>query len=210
MNDGIGNGLRTSYMLWAITAAAAICLVTLDMWLSRSRDWFDYAVRVNLALVGCLYLGFLASRGNDLGRSIGFRFAPKQGWIYWLLASAAIGIVFLVVLFVIDRFSDGGTGLGQPQNFTWRRFVLLCFMTPLCEEVVYRMLLCPPLAAAIGFWGTVVVAGTIFALLHQIAGVAAPDNQLGGLFLTWAFLKSETILVPLLLHSIGNAFTFVL
>jgi len=44
----------------------------------------------------------------------------------------------------------------------------------------------------------------------MISGVAAPDNQLGGFVLAWVFVKSETILLPIALHSIGNLLALVL
>jgi membrane protease YdiL (CAAX protease family) len=42
------------------------------------------------------------------------------------------------------------------------------------------------------------------AILHVLYGNAGPDNLIAGFFLAWAYLKSGTILVPVVLHSLGN------
>ena len=54
------------------------------------------------------------------------------------------------------------------------------------------------------------MSGLIFAVLHAVYGNASPENLLGGFILMWVFLKSETIIVPIALHSLGNfcAFAF--
>jgi membrane protease YdiL (CAAX protease family) len=40
--------------------------------------------------------------------------------------------------------------------------------------------------------------------MHIVAGVPSPENLVGGFFLAWAFLKSSSIAVPVVLHSLGN------
>jgi hypothetical protein len=41
------------------------------------------------------------------------------------------------------------------------------------------------------------------AALHVVYGNPSPENMVGGFFLAWTFLKSETILIPVILHSVG-------
>ena len=43
-----------------------------------------------------------------------------------------------------------------------------------------------------------------FAALHVAYGNPSPENLVGGFLLGWVYLKSETILLPVLLHSLGN------
>jgi uncharacterized protein len=50
----------------------------------------------------------------------------------------------------------------------------------------------------------------VFALLHVAYGNPGIDNTIGGFILTWAFLKSETILVPIVLHGLGNLAVLIL
>ena len=49
----------------------------------------------------------------------------------------------------------------------------------------------------------------LFGLLHVVYGNPGPDNLVAGFFLAWSFLKSGTIVVPVVLHSLGNACVFV-
>ena len=51
----------------------------------------------------------------------------------------------------------------------------------------------------------IAASGVIFAALHFVYGNPSPENAVGGLFLAWAYLKSETIVVPVLLHALGNS-----
>jgi membrane protease YdiL (CAAX protease family) len=80
---------------------------------------------------------------------------------------------------------------------------------PLLEEVIYRLVFCPPATALLGPRACVILNGVVFAGLHFLYGNPSPENLLGGFILSWAFLKSETLLVPLLLHAGGNACAFL-
>ena len=53
-------------------------------------------------------------------------------------------------------------------------------------------------------WGTIVASGMIFGALHGLYANPAPDILIAGYFLGWAYLKSGTISVPVVLHSRGN------
>jgi membrane protease YdiL (CAAX protease family) len=48
------------------------------------------------------------------------------------------------------------------------------------------------------------LSGITFGMLHILNGNAAADNMVAGFFLGWAFLKSGSIVVPIVLHSLGN------
>jgi membrane protease YdiL (CAAX protease family) len=52
------------------------------------------------------------------------------------------------------------------------------------------------------------VSGVIFAGLHFLYGNPSPENLLGGFILTWANLKSGTLIVPISLHAVGNLCAF--
>jgi hypothetical protein len=82
-------------------------------------------------------------------------------------------------------------------------------IAPLVEEPIYRLALCVPLVAIIGYWPTIVVSGAVFALLHHRYGNLSPENALAGLLLGWAYLRSGSLALPILLHSVGNALVFL-
>lgn len=80
----------------------------------------------------------------------------------------------------------------------------MCFVAAVVEESVYRVVACGLIAAIAGHRQTIAINGVLFGLLHVWYGNPSPENLVGGFFLAWSFLKSETILVPLILHSVGN------
>lgn len=78
------------------------------------------------------------------------------------------------------------------------------FLAPVLEESVYRLFVCVPLVPLIGCRSTIIASGILFGLLLVLYGNPSPENLFGGFFLAWAYLKSKSIVVPLLLHGIGN------
>jgi membrane protease YdiL (CAAX protease family) len=77
------------------------------------------------------------------------------------------------------------------------------------EEVVYRGVLCSALRDHLSEWWVIAIGGAAFSVLHIIYGNAAPDNLIAGFFLAWAYIKSSTILIPILLHGLGNLAYFL-
>jgi membrane protease YdiL (CAAX protease family) len=70
---------------------------------------------------------------------------------------------------------------------------------------LYRLVLCVALVGIAGQRWTILLSGALFAAMHFIYGNPSPDNFIAGYFLAWAFLKSGSILTPIVLHSLGNA-----
>ena len=83
-------------------------------------------------------------------------------------------------------------------------FVQMCVLSPIFEEATYRFGLCTGLVTVLRPWGTIVVTGMIFGALHILYGNPGPGNLTAAYFLAWAYLKSGTIVVPVVLHSLGN------
>ena len=46
--------------------------------------------------------------------------------------------------------------------------------------------------------------GLIFGALHVLYGKPGTDDMVAGFFLAWAYLKSGSFVVPVVLHSLGN------
>jgi membrane protease YdiL (CAAX protease family) len=140
--------------------------------------------------------------------SLGMQGAPLQGWRYWyrlaLWFGAAIGTLVLIYggacLLMKKEIPVYRT---DPRDLSSQLF-LMCVYAPVAEEVVYRSLLVTAVFPVAGHYGTILISGLVFALIHVLGGIASPENQIAGFLLAWAFLKSGTILVPLAMHSAGN------
>jgi len=206
VQTAIGQHLTHSRRALAVAGAVGVLVVAADLvlvWWGRYPEAME--ARGVLAVVALFAL--LRLTGGDLD-SVGLRLRPSQGWWWWVLVSLGIGVAVAVCL-VVGLGLWVLTGHALPV-YTTRpgeiapAFLRMCVTAPVLEEAVYRLALCVPLAVCIGPWKTVVVSGLAFAAMHMIAGIPSPENLVGGLFLAWAFLKSESIIVPVLLHSLGN------
>ena len=78
----------------------------------------------------------------------------------------------------------------------------------ICEELLFRAYLIPWLDHALPIWGAVILSSVLFGLLHAYQG---PTGILRtgavGLVLALIFVATGSILVPILLHIVVDAYT---
>jgi membrane protease YdiL (CAAX protease family) len=191
--------LAAASAVGALVVAADLALIC---WGRYSEALYGRGALAVVALVAHLRL-----TDGDLA-SLGLYLAPSQSWRWWVKVSLGIGLAGAACLGVgWCLWVLSGRALPiyatPPSDIGWA-FLRMCVFTPVLEEVLYRLALCVPLAIWLGPWPTIVVSGLAFAGLHVVAGHPSPENLVGGLFLAWAYLKSESIVVPVLLHGLGN------
>ena len=186
-----------------IAGLVAVCAVAADFRLIR-QNWFREARGSTALLAAAVLIGLL--RGNL--DSAGLRITPIQGWRYWIRATLLIGLIVAGILAVygavIVLSGHQPTIYSTPADAIFARVLEMCVFAPILEETIYRFVLCVPLAVLISAHGTIAVSGFAFGLLHVVYGNPSPENLVAGFFLGWAFLKSGSILVPVILHSLGN------
>ncbi len=140
---------------------------------------------------------------------MGFTVKLFPTYKFWIFLSAALLTFSILSLWAYRLFLNySGRAPDQiplPSEFLFRQLRYYSLEIPLLEESIYRGVLCVCLRSVAGFRTTILISGTLFALLHFIYGNPGIDNFLGGYFLSWAFLLSKSILVPLLFHSVGNS-----
>lgn len=204
-SSAIGRSLATRPR---ITAAAVTGLAALALDMTLSAHYADLWVRAlpALAAIGVLY----GLAGGDRG-TFGFQLRPTQGWGFWAVASAlAAGCILLLCVgycvLLPSAWADN-VSMGRYIRYTgiWPRVVFGCIQVPLLEESVYRVILCVALLGVAGRLPTILLSGVLFSILHVIYGNPGPDNFVAGFLLGWAYLKSESILVPIAMHAGGNA-----
>lgn len=212
MQTAIGHTLTGSSRLLVtglIGAGAVATDFALLLW--NTCDIADEG-RGAVALLGLAAYVYLA---RDDSESLGLKLRPTQGWWYWFKAAAWIGLAVLGLLvaaaaafFVWQSICPTGVSMpakpARPPRLIGVAFLHACFIAPVLEETLYRFLVCIPLAGAKRPWLAVLTSGLLFAALHFIYGNPSPENIFGGLFLAWAYLKSGTIVIPVLLHASGN------
>jgi uncharacterized protein len=201
----IGCRLRDSRQRLAIAAALGAGTVLADLALVRWGYWDGGMGRGALAVFALAVYVFLVN--GDLV-SLGLVLVPTGGWRHWARVAMVIGL--LVAGFIVVGL---GTWIALGRElplYTVRPsevgavFFRACVVAPIIEETTYRLAICIPAAILLRPWGAVVASGLAFATLHLVYGNPSPENLVGGFFLAWAYLKSGTILVPILFHSAGN------
>jgi membrane protease YdiL (CAAX protease family) len=206
VRTAIGQRLNSSPGALATASAFAALIVAVDL----ALVWWDHYPETT---EGRCVLALLALAANlwllqgDLG-SLGLRLTPMQGWRHWVRVSLLIGLAVAACILVglgIWRLSGHEIPLyvTSPSNIG-TSFLRMCLFAPMLEETTYRLAICIPLAVLLGPWKAIAVSGLAFGGLHVAYGNPSPENLVGGFFLAWAYLKSESIAVPVLLHGLGN------
>jgi len=140
--------------------------------------------------------------------SLGLRWAPIQGWRIWIRWSLIIGLLvgFAITIgagLILATAREIPIITLSPRQLPGR-ILTVCVSAPLQEETLYRVIVCVPVVASFGKWPAVAVSRVLFGALHFLHGNPSPENLVGGWFIAWAYLKSETVVIPLLLHNVGN------
>jgi membrane protease YdiL (CAAX protease family) len=139
--------------------------------------------------------------------SIGF-VMPVQGWSYWCRATLLLGLLVAACIVVgLGAWALSGHELpiyATDPHDLGTSFLRMCVFAPVLEEATYRLVVCVPLSACLGPWKAIAASGLAFGGLHVAYGNPSPENLVGGFFLAWTYLKSESIVIPVLLHGLGN------
>lgn len=202
MQTAIGRAFRSREKL-ALSSAIAVAAVGVDIVLSL--DGRSYGTRGIVPLVAIsLYLGL--ARGDPV--TLGLLTRPRQGFGYWIRITALVGAGMAVLLVI--AFGAWYLISGPPPIYRTSpadvpgRLLYACVAAPLVEEATYRLVVCVPLARLAGPWVSILTSGALFAALHVAYGNPSPENLFGGFVLAWAFVKSGSLVVPLVWHSLGN------
>lgn len=200
----IGRALGRSPYMIALATALLVGALTIDVLIDVHTPRHLHIYRMTLAISAILCL--MAMAYGDLA-SIGLVLRPRRGFRYWGIATAVIGaslILFLALICVFYRLAH------IPPHFALTPVSALhmlpgwCLYYPLLEESLYRLVLCTPLVVLLGPWYAMAISGMAFGALHFLYGNPAPTNFVAGYILAWAYIRSDSILVPIVWHSLGN------
>jgi membrane protease YdiL (CAAX protease family) len=212
MDTFIGQTLRDSQVRTIAALVLAALTITADFLISRNPylRFFSYH-RPIIALCSILILAFLTRWDRA---SLGATLQTRQGFLYWIKATLFIGLgvaIFSGIISALLRVFSFTVPIPKLiPYFLFDSTIIACIKAPLIEECLYRVVLCVPLVALVSSRWTIFISGIIFAALHFVYQLPRPDNFIAGYFLAWAFLKSGSILIPVLLHSLGNACVMVM
>jgi len=194
--------------LWLAVVALLVPALDLLFCGLLQFDWWSTSARTAFALGVALFL-YEAGRGSpDTLRTL---LDPAPNWWYWVRLSWCLVGIFLIaiVLFygaVLLRV-DGEASSSIPRvaaHSVPEAFNRMCIEAPLVEEVNYRLALVGGMVSLTGRSGAILASGIVFAGLHWIYGNASIENQVAGFILAWAYLRSGTLVIPILIHAVGN------
>lgn len=155
---------------------------------------------------------FLKMRKVDLA-DYGF---TTQNFFHNILVGFSYGVLILVVSTYVEKFyvtvfmlEPGQHPIiaGLKQNHTLSNLVISMILagliTPVAEEVLYRMFTFLPLKRCCGLFGGAVISAVIFALLHFNLPLLAELITVG-LALVFVYYTSGSLIVPIAAHSTVN------
>ncbi len=193
-----------------ILLLASFFVVGLDLFFLHNQE---SALRIFPSAFLLFFLGFYYKIHPS---EYGFTWKIEPSCSYWikaLLVIAAIMGGFCVGAFAVFKIA----GMPLPQYTLFQNdvqfvhwMIFACFVSPVVEETIYRCVLCIAARDLLGNKASIFLSGSLFALLHYFYGNPGFDNFIAGYLLAWSFLKSKSVLLPLLLHSAGNAFVGLL
>lgn len=182
--------------------------VGIDLAVVSLRQWYDF--RLALALIAIVTL--IAVRESNV-ETLGLRLTPIQSWRLWFGWSLRIGVA--VTFLIVTSFSIWHALGNELPIYTTRPAHLVrhlknaCMLAPVLEETIYRFFVFTAFVPLVGCRCTIIISGLIFGFLHVLYGNPSPENLFGGFFLAWAFYKSESIVLPFMLHSVGNGLVVI-
>jgi len=116
----------------------------------------------------------------------------------------AVGAVCIVAELILRTVAAPIPIIALPPQSIIPTLLLFCVLAPILEEGLYRLVLCASLVPLVGPRWTIFLSGALFAALHFVGSNPGLDNFIAGYFLAWVYLKSGSIVTPIVLHSLGN------
>lgn len=202
----VGIDLRDQYNsretnLWVL---AGVLAVAFDMFLVYKGHAFSW-VRALLPMIALLFFDEQRRKRPSKGWP---GMTPNGGTRLWMKVSlivSAWAILLWVLLYGVSALFDVGPGFAKiDPDHVPVQFFSVTLIAPILEEGVYRILLCTALATKFRHRTVVAISGTLFALLHLLYGNLAPTNLLAGYLLSWAYLMSGSLWIPIVWHAVGN------
>ncbi len=148
-----------------------------------------------------------------------FGASPWGRSLAWALAYLSLGVAAVLgVGLVLSPWMKGGQppqrelmemlGASRSLGMTCLLFLTVAGLAPLFEEVLFRGLLLPWLAARVGRGWALAGTALLFGLIH-LTPAGLPTLSTLGLVLGWAQLRTGNLRVPVLVHCAWNASVFL-
>ncbi len=113
---------------------------------------------------------------------------------------------FCAELFVRWGWETRSTSVNLFEQGFWLAFLVVAVVTPILEELIFRLVSCKLLALTkMPVWCVIMISALIFAIYHG-SWSQLVYQLLMGIWLAWIFVKTNQIGWTMLIHFINNAF----
>ena len=213
---GATNGLpQPSLVFLTLTAVALLGVPTSHLITSSGAQSFgilihEFAIVAGLPLIVIVWKKLDPSRFLQLGKP------PWKliGWVIVLTIGADIIIDYLtaaseLILPLPETYKLALEKIMSAPTipvYIWKLF-LICVVPGVCEEILFRGFCQTSLAVHVGKTPAILITAFFFALLHGNPWYFHLYFLLG-LLLSWVYAVSGTLIVPMMVHILNNAWTF--
>lgn len=113
-------------------------------------------------------------------------------WLLHTQNARLAGLVRTVEELIGPLFAGASTGA----------LLLISILAGIGEESLFRGVLQSALAGPIGPWAALLLVSVLFGLVHFVTATYAVLAGLIGLYLGWLFLRTDNVLVPIVVHAL--------
>jgi membrane protease YdiL (CAAX protease family) len=211
---GMGMPYPSHALIWLVAA----CIALLELPASAVIHHVDLGLGVFLnEIVFILGITILVVRVFKFDRKkiFPFKLPLARSILPLLIAVAGMVVVIDYLTWVSDQLLplperyqtalDSIMSVTSPLDLAYK-LILLSLIPGICEEIFFRGFVQTSLARLKGKWFGIMIASFLFALLHGNPWYF-PLYFLLGLFLSWMYSASATLVVPIACHILNNAWT---
>ena len=187
---------------------------------SDDQDTQDLVYQWSFAVFGvvqfAIMLGLVLwiAGGGPARELLALRRPPS--WWRSLGLAVAVFVVTLIVAAATEPLLRGGEEQGlTPEGWDSSRaapfvanFIVIAGVAPLVEELTFRGLGYSLLEPRLGRWGTIVVIGLLFGLVHGLLR-GLPLLAAFGAGLAWMRARTNSVGPPIATHALFNAFALI-
>jgi membrane protease YdiL (CAAX protease family) len=145
-----------------------------------------------------------------------FCFVRTGRWVLWGFGGYFVAVPLMIGVSLVNQQIWQGQGGSNPLLQIVLEesdpvalgifFFTASFAAPLFEELLFRGFLLPSLTRYMPVWGAIALSSVIFAIAHLSLSEVLPLSVLGAV-LGFVYVRSRSLLAPMLLHGLWNGAT---
>lgn len=173
---------------------------------------YSYFINYLIAITGILLLFKYKIKQKIFTLGIFFdNLRPYISLIVLVVIGKMLSVYFIDLIFFSKDTYNKNTlqELIELESFTGyaKYFMSAIIISPIIEEIIYRGILYSPFRKRYGSIGAIIITSLFFALSH--IGMGLLPFIIGGIFLGYLYEKTETLIAPIIAHSLYNLLSII-